>query len=201
MTEDGRYSRQERLPQLGPDGQKRLQQGSVLIVGCGALGTVSANTLARAGVGTLRIVDRDFVELHNLQRQVLFDEDDARQGMPKAEAAARRLRRVNSSIVIESHVVDVTPRNIEALIADVTLVVDGTDNLETRYLINDACVKQGRPWIYAGCVGTTGMTMNILPGDGPCLTCLFPTAPPPGSLPTCETQGVLAGAAATVASV
>jgi molybdopterin/thiamine biosynthesis adenylyltransferase len=172
-----------------------------LVVGCGALGSTIASTLVRAGVGSIRIVDRDIIELHNLQRQVLFDEDDVAAGLPKAKAAELKLRRINSDVKIEGLVADVTPRNIESLMADVSLVLDATDNFESRYLINDAAVKHGKPWIYGGVIGMTGMTMNILPGEGPCLRCVFPTAPLSGSLPTCETAGVLNTAPAVIASI
>ena len=198
---DERYSRQILLTEIGEEGQRRLLESSVLIVGCGALGSTISDILTRAGVGRIRIADRDVPELHNLHRQVLFDEDDVAAGIPKAEAAARKLRRINSSVVIDALVMDVTPRNIEALIADVTLVLDGTDNFETRYVINDACVKSGKPWIYGGVIGTTGMSMNVVPGSGPCLRCLFPDAPTPGSLPTCDTLGVLNTAPAIIASI
>ena len=195
-----RYSRQVRLKQVGEAGQRRLAESRVLLVGCGALGSVLANTLVRAGIGDLLVVDRDLLELHNLQRQVLFDEQDVAQALPKAEAAARRLRRINTSVRVNSKVQDVTAHNVEQLVAGAQLVLDGTDNLETRYLINDACVKAGTPWIYGGVIGTNGMTMNILPG-GPCLRCVFPTPPPAGSLPTCETAGVLGTAPALIASL
>lgn len=199
--EASRYSRQERLAELGPQGQRRLLASHVLVVGCGALGSNLANLLTRAGVGRLRIVDRDIIELSNLARQVLFDEQDVAAGLPKAEAAARKLRLVNSEIEIEALVQDVTAGSVELLLEGVTLVLDGTDNLETRYLLNDACVKAGLPWVYGGVIGTTGMMMPVLPGDGPCLRCLFPEPPPPGSLPTCETQGVLGTAPAIIAAL
>ncbi|MBA7685430.1 MAG: hypothetical protein GH143_01440 [Calditrichaeota bacterium] len=196
-----RYARQRVLPEIGSEGQKRLLSASVAIIGCGALGSVQAQLLARAGVGRIRIVDRDVLEENNLQRQVIFDEEDVAAGLPKAEAAARKLKKINSSIEIEGLVEDVTPRNIEGLIADADLVLDGTDNIETRYLINDACIKHRKPWIYGGVIGTTGMTMPVLPNEGPCIRCLFPDPPPPGSLPTCDTVEVLNTAPATVASI
>jgi adenylyltransferase/sulfurtransferase len=160
-----------------------------------------ANTLARAGVGTLVIVDRDFVELNNLQRQVLFEEEDVTRGTPKAVAAADKLRRVNSSIQIEGVVADVNAENIEELIDGATLVMDGTDNFETRFLINDACVKHRIPWIYAGAVASYGMTMTIVPHETACLRCLFNREPPPGTLPTCDTAGVLAPVVNVMASI
>ena len=196
-----RYARQRVLPEIGSGGQEKLLNASIVIIGCGALGSVQAQLLARAGVGRIRIVDRDVLEMNNLQRQVIFNEEDVAAGLPKAEAAARKLRKINSSIEIEGLVEDVTPRNIEGLIADADLVLDGTDNIETRYLINDACIKHRKPWIYGGVIGTTGMTMPVLPNEGPCIRCIFPESPPPGSLPTCDTVGVLNTAPATVASI
>ncbi|HID88696.1 MAG TPA: thiazole biosynthesis adenylyltransferase ThiF, partial [Anaerolineae bacterium] len=154
MSEHDRYARQITLSQIGPEGQERLRTASVVLIGCGALGTVIADGLTRAGVGSLRIVDRDVVELNNLQWQVLFDEEDVAQGLPKAIAAARKLARVNSEVQIDPIVADVTPRNVERLIEGANVVVDGTDNFETRYLINDACVKHGLPWVYGGAVST-----------------------------------------------
>lgn len=198
---DERYSRQEILPALGSSGQRRLSRSSVLLVGCGALGSVMASILARAGIGRIDIVDRDVPERNNLQRQILFDERDVERGTPKAEAAARKLRAVNSSIEIAGHVVDLSARNVEKMIEGADVVLDGTDNFETRYLINDACVKHGTPWIYGGVIGTSGMTMTVIPGEGPCLRCLLPTSPQAGSLPTCESQGVLATAPAVIASI
>lgn len=200
-AENDRYSRQERLPEVGESGQRRLGEGSALVLGCGALGSVSASALARAGVGRIRVVDRDVLELSNLQRQILYDEDDLEAGLPKAEAAARRLRRINSGIEIEARVADVTPRNVEEMLEGISVVLDGTDNLETRYLLNDACLKRGTPWIYAGVVRTSGVLMSILPGRGPCLRCVFPSPPPPGSLPTCDTAGVLGTAPMVVGSL
>ncbi len=195
-----RYSRQMRFPPLGEAGQRKLVQSKVALCGCGALGTVLANHLARAGVGRLRIIDRDFIETHNLQRQILFDEDDVAQNLPKAEAAARKLRAINSEIEIEAVVTDIDHTNILELVGDADLILDGTDNFETRYLINDAAVKLGKPWIYGGVIGSEGQTMTIIPGKTPCLRCLIETAPPPGMTPTCETAGVLGPAVAVIAS-
>jgi adenylyltransferase/sulfurtransferase len=198
---ESRYVRQERLAELGVAGQRRLLESHVAVVGCGALGSNLANLMVRAGVGRVRVMDRDVIELSNLPRQVLFDEGDVAAGLHKAEAAGRRLRLINSDVAVEALVRDVSAQNVEQLLEGVDLVLDGTDNLETRYLLNDACVKAGRPWIYGGVLGTTGMTMAVLPGDGPCLRCLFPEPPPPGSLPTCETQGVLGTAPALIAAL
>lgn len=195
-----RYSRQVRVPLIGEDGQQKIGSSRVVILGCGALGTVAANLLARAGVGQLLVIDRDFVEASNLQRQVLFDEADAREGLPKAVAAERHLRAINSTIHIEGRISDAHPGNIEALIRDATVVVDATDNFETRFLLNDACVKAAIPWVYGGAVGTEGMTMTIVPGRTPCLRCVFESAPPPGLHPTCETAGILAGLTGVIGS-
>jgi len=195
-----RYSRQIRFPQLGQAGQRALLNSRVSICGCGALGTVLANHLARAGVGFIRIIDRDFIETHNLQRQILFDEDDVAQNLPKAEAAARKLRAINSSITVEPVVTDIDHTNILDLVDDADLILDGTDNFETRYLINDAAVKLGKPWIFGGVIGSEGQTMTIVPGKTPCIRCLIETAPPPGMTPTCETAGVLGPAVAVIAS-
>jgi adenylyltransferase/sulfurtransferase len=161
---------------------------------------VLANHLARAGVGTIRIIDRDFIETHNLQRQILFDEDDVAQNLPKAEAAARKVRAINSEITVEPVVTDIDHTNILQLVGDADLILDGTDNFETRYLINDAAVKLDKPWIYGGVIGSEGQTMTIIPGKTPCLRCLIETAPPPGMTPTCETAGVLGPAVAVIAS-
>jgi molybdopterin-synthase adenylyltransferase len=195
-----RYSRQVRFPQLGEAGQRALLESRVALCGCGALGTVLANHLARAGVGMIRIIDRDFIETHNLQRQILFDEDDVAQNLPKAEAAARKVRAINSSITVEPVVTDIDHTNIVDLVGDADLILDGTDNFETRYLINDAAVKLEKPWIYGGVIGSEGQTMTIIPGKTPCLRCLIETAPPPGMTPTCETAGVLGPAVAVIAS-
>ena len=196
-----RYARQTLFGGIGRAGQERINVGRALIVGCGALGTVLANNLARAGVGYLRIVDRDFVEGNNLQRQVLFDELDALASMPKAEASARQLRRVNSAIEIDARTMDVNTDNVEELLDGVDLVLDGTDNFETRYLLNDACLKLDKPWIYSGVIAAYGVTMTILPGDTACLRCVFPERPLPGTTPTCDTAGVLNGIVGVIAGM
>ncbi|HML04360.1 MAG TPA: ThiF family adenylyltransferase [Methanobacterium sp.] len=185
---ENRYSRQTILQNIGEEGQEKLKKSHVLIVGCGALGTVAANNLARAGIGKISILDRDFVELNNLQRQMLFDENDV--GEPKAIAACEKIKLINSSIEVVPIVKDLNHTNVEEIIKDVDLVLDGTDNIQTRMLINDVCVREGIPWIYTGAIGTSGMTMNILPGAA-CIRCLYPSIPKPGSLPTCDTMGVL----------
>jgi adenylyltransferase/sulfurtransferase len=196
-----RYARQVVLEQIGEAGQQRLLSATAAVVGCGALGTNVANGLVRAGVGRVRLIDRDFVELNNLQRQVLFDEEDVAQGLPKAIAAAGKLRRINSQVQVEPVVTDVNPENVERLIGDVDLVLDGTDNFETRLLINDACIKLGLPWIYGGVVATYGMTMAIIPGETPCFRCFLSDLPAPGSTPTCDTVGVLGPAATVIAAL
>ena len=195
-----RYSRQILFPPVGPDGQQRLAAARVAIVGCGATGSALASLLARAGVGYLRIIDRDYVEASNLQRQVLFDEADAAESLPKAIAATRKIRAFNSEIEVEPHVADLTPDNIEDLLGNVQLILDGTDNFETRYLINDYAVSQGLPWIYAAGVGSYAVTMNILPGDTACLACIFPDSPT-GMVETCDTAGILNSAVNLVASI
>lgn len=185
-----RYSRQERFAPLGPAGQARLGAARVAIVGCGALGTYHAAALARAGLGFLRIIDRDYVELNNLQRQWLYEESDASENLPKAIAAARHLARINSSITVEPIVADLTPRNAAELLAGVDLLLDGTDNFETRYLVNDFAVREKIPWIYGAAVGSYGLVMPVLPDETACLACVYPE-PPSGAQPTCETAGVL----------
>jgi len=195
-----RYSRQIRFPGIGEDGQQRLLESHVTLCGCGALGTVLANALVRAGVGHLRLVDRDFIETNNLQRQVLFDEHDVAENLPKAEAAARKLGAINSSVHVEPVVKDIDRTNILDLVQDADLILDGTDNFEIRYLINDAAVKLGKPWVYGGCIGSHGQTMTILPGETPCLRCVFEAAPAPGEAGTCETAGVLSPIVNIVAS-
>ena len=188
---DDRYSRQILFSGIGEEGQRRLTAARVLIVGCGALGSAHAESLARAGVGHLRIVDRDFVEPSNLQRQTMFTESDAEKRLPKAIAAANHLRQINSEIEIEPHVSDVNYSNIEQLLDGCDVVVDGTDNFATRYLINDACVKHNINWIYGAAVGSYGVTMTIRPHQTACLRCVFEEAPPAASAPTCDTSGVI----------
>src|SRR5262245_26688012 len=185
-----RYSRQIRFPQLGETGQRALLQSRVTLCGCGALGTVLANHLARAGVGAIRIIDRDFIETHNLQRQILLDESDVAANLPKAEAAAQKLRVINSTINIEPVVTDLDHTNIVDLIADADLVLDGTDNFETRYLINDASVKLGKPWIYGGVIGSEGQTMTIVPGKKRFLRCLNEKAQRTGMTQSWRPAGV-----------
>jgi molybdopterin-synthase adenylyltransferase len=203
MSEDvtlDRYSRQMRFYGMGEAGQKKLRDSHVTLCGCGALGTVLANALVRAGVGHLRLVDRDFIETNNLQRQVLFDEHDVAENLPKAEAGARKLAAINSSVQVEPVVTDIDRTNILDLVGDADLILDGTDNFEIRYLINDAAVKLGKPWVYGGCIGSHGQTMTILPGQTPCLRCVFEAAPAPGETGTCETAGVLSPIVNIVAS-
>ncbi len=195
-----RYSRQVRFPALGVAGQRKLMGSKVTICGCGALGTVLANHLVRAGVGQIRLIDRDFIETHNLQRQILFDEQDVADNLPKAEAAARKLRLINSQVTIEPVVTDIDHTNILDLVSDADLILDGTDNFETRYLINDAAVKLNKPWVFGGVIGSEGQTMTIRPGLTPCIRCLIEDNPPPGLTPTCETAGVLGPAVSVIAS-
>ncbi|QDT88358.1 ThiF family adenylyltransferase [Gimesia chilikensis] len=196
-----RYSRQVLFSELGEAGQTNLMQGRVLLCGCGALGTVLAETLVRAGVGQIKIVDRDFVEISNLQRQVLFDESDVAAKLPKAIAAAEKLKKINSTVNIEPIVADIDHTNILSLAKDVDLILDGTDNFEVRYLINDVSLELGIPWIYCGCIGSTGQTMTILPGKTACLRCLIDTAPEPGSTETCDTAGILGPTVNVIASL
>src|SRR5260370_22693010 len=187
-----KYSRQMLFAGIGPEGQHRLLASRAAIVGCGAIGAAAANLLVRAGVGCIRIIDRDFVEPSNLQRQTLFDESDALNALPKAVAAERKLRSINSSVAVEGVVADISPRNAEALLGGVDLLLDGTDNFETRFLINDVAVKSIRPWIYAAAVASYGLTMTIRPGATACLPCLLESgAPPPGLDETCDTVAVL----------
>jgi len=188
---NGRYSRQILFEPIGEEGQRRLQTARALIVGCGALGTAQAESLCRAGVGHLRIVDRDFVEPSNLQRQTMFTETDAADRLPKAIAAAGHLRAINSEIDIEPHIADVNHSNIEQLIAGCDVVLDGTDNFATRYLVNDACVKHDLNWIYGAAVGSYGVTMTVRPHQTACLRCVFEETPPAASAPTCDTAGVI----------
>ena len=200
MAPEERYSRQILFPGIGAAGQEKLRQATVALVGCGATGSTVASLLARAGVGTLRIVDRDYVEPSNLQRQALFDEADAAESLPKAAAAARRLASFNSEVQVEARVADLDPGNIAELLQGADLVLDGTDNFETRYLINDYAVQRGVPWIYAAAVGSYGVTMNVLPGETACLACVFPESPR-GAVETCDTAGILNSAATMVAAV
>ena len=197
---ESRYSRQIRFAPLGEAGQAKIRAASVAIVGCGALGTVQAEAMARAGVGRLRIIDRDFVEWSNLQRQFLFEEADAAEALPKAVAAARRLARVNSEVAVEPMVADLTAANVEDLFEDIDLILDGTDNFETRFLINDAAVDREIPWVYGAAVGSYGIKLAIVPGRTACFRCVYPE-PPQGAQPTCETEGVLAPVTATIASL
>ncbi len=196
-----RYARQLIFAGIGREGQEKLLSARVVLVGCGADGTVIADRLVRAGVGHLTLIDRDFIELNNLQRQVLYDEDDLRQNLPKAVAAERKLRRINSQVELTGLVADLNAENAEELLAGADLVMDGTDNLEARYVINDVCVKHGIPWIYCGVVASYGMTMTIVPHQTPCLRCLFSDAPPPGATATCDTVGILGPIVSVVAGI
>jgi adenylyltransferase/sulfurtransferase len=198
---DDRYSRQVLYAPIGAAGQARLRAARVLLAGCGGLGAEAAGLLARAGVGRLRIVDRDVVDLTNLQRQALFDESDARGCIPKAVAAARHLAAINSEVAVEPVVADLHAGNVAELLRDVDLVVDGFDNFEGRYLLNDACVRDGVPWVYGACVSDYGVSTLVVPGRTPCLRCIQPERPAPGASPTCDTVGILGPAAHLVASL
>src|SRR6266478_715246 len=200
LEPEDRYSRQVLFAEIGSEGQKQLARSRVVIVGCGATGSALASSLARSGVGMLRILDRDYVEPSNLQRQSLFDENDARESLPKAVAAARQIARFNSQILVEPQVADLTPANVDNLLGGVDLILDGTDNFETRYLVNDHAVKNSVAWIYAAAVGSYAATLNILPGETACLACVFPD-PPSGTVETCETAGILNSAVNLVASI
>lgn len=184
-----RYSRQILLDKIKKVGQDKLRNSKITLIGCGALGTTIANNLARCGIGNITIVDRDIIELNNLQRQSLYDENDI--GMPKASTLSNKLKKINSDIKIKPIIVDLNNKNIEKIIKNSDLVLDGTDNMQIRFLINDVCVKNNIPWIYGGAIKTEGMTMNIIPHKTPCLRCLIENIPKPGSLPTCDTVGVL----------
>ena len=197
---DERYSRQILFCGIGAEGQRRLAAGRVAIVGCGATGSALASLLGRAGVGRLRIIDRDYVEASNLQRQSLFDEKDAAESLPKAIAAARKIAGLNSEIVVEPRVEDVVPANINVLLEEMDVIIDGTDNFETRYLLNDYAVKNSVPWIYSAAVGSYALTLNVLPGKTACLACIFPDTPR-GMVETCETSGILNTAVNLVASI
>lgn len=196
-----RYSRQILFGGIGREGQARLMASRVVLVGCGALGTVQASLLARAGVGTLRILDRDFVEETNLQRQILFDEEDARAVLPKAAAAERTLRAANSLVQVEGLVEDLNPSNAERLLGGFDLILDATDNFDARFLINDYAVKSGTPWVYGACVGSYGMTFPVLPGETACFQCLFGGALPGGLAASCDTVGVIGPAVGVIASL
>jgi adenylyltransferase/sulfurtransferase len=219
MADLDRYHRQMLLPDIGTEGQTRLRASRALLVGCGALGTIIADTLARAGIGALTIVDRDIVEITNLQRQVLFDEADVEAGVPKAIAARDKIARVNGDVRVDAHVDDFSHRNAERYLAGCDVILDGLDNFETRYVLNDLAVKHGRAYVYGGAVGTTGVSLTVLPHPArrdpaapttgvtwdedestPCLRCVFPEAPPPGTSPTCDTAGVLGPVVLTVAA-
>jgi len=196
-----RYSRQIVLKNIGLDGQRRLLNKRVVIIGLGALGSMSAMLLARIGVGEIKIVDRDYVEIDNLHRQILYDEEDAVYKLPKAEAAANKLKKINSSITITPVVSHVSHRNIENIVEGYDIIIDGTDNFETRFLINDVAIKNNIPWIYGSAIETYGMTMNIVPGETPCLRCIMREPPPPASLPTCETVGIIPSIASIISSI
>lgn len=196
-----RYSRQILFREIGKDGQEKLLKSRVLLVGCGALGAAHAETLARAGVGFLRIVDRDFVEFSNLQRQTLYSEADAKDRIPKAVAAQKRIKEINSEIAVEAIVADVNHSNIESFVKDVDLILDGTDNFQIRYLINDACVKLNKTWIYGAAVSSYGTSMTIFPRETSCLRCIFEEMPDAGSAPTCDTAGVIQPIISSVSAV
>jgi molybdopterin-synthase adenylyltransferase len=200
ISRDERYSRQVLIRGIGDVGQQKLTDAHVAIVGCGATGSAIASLLARSGVGFIRIIDRDYVEASNLQRQTLFDESDALDSLPKAIAASRKIGAFNSQIAIDARIADLTPSNVEPLLSEVSLVLDGTDNFETRYLINDFAVKANLPWIYTAAVGTYAVTLNILPDQTACLSCIFPDSPS-GMIETCETAGILNSAVNLAASI
>lgn len=200
IDQSRRYIRQTIFGPIGRTGQDQLGAAKVVLVGCGALGSAIADQLVRAGVGKLRIIDRDFVEIHNLQRQSLFSEADVINRMPKALAAYERLSLVNSTVHIEPVVDELNSRTINELLEGFDLIVDGTDNFETRYLVNDYAVANDRPWIYGGVIGSYGMTMTIRPGETACMRCVFPEAPPPGVAPTCDTAGVIGPIVQIIAS-
>ncbi len=197
----GKYLKQELFEGIGPTGQRRLGEATVLVAGCGGLGAMVTDLLSRMGVGFMRIVDRDVVDRGNLHRQVLFSEKDAVERIPKAVAAADRVAAVNPEVKTEPRVEEISPDNVLGLLEDIDIVFDGTDNMETRYLLNDACVKMGIPWVYAGVIGSHGTVMPVLPEKGPCFSCLFPNPPDTSSMPTCETAGVIPPAVYTVASL
>ena len=196
-----RYSRQILFEGIGEEGQRRLRESRALVVGCGALGSAQVEMLARAGVGRLSIVDRDFVEESNLQRQTMFTERDARERVPKAVAASRRVAEINSDVAVEASIADVNHSNVERLVDACDVVLDGTDNFATRFLVNDACVKHEVPWVYGAAVGSYGVTLTVRPNVTPCLRCVFPEVPAAGTAPTCDTAGVIMPVIAVVAAV
>ncbi|MBE0461435.1 MAG: ThiF family adenylyltransferase [Candidatus Aminicenantes bacterium] len=196
-----RYKKQLLLEEIGEEGQKMLKNSSVVIVGCGGLGSIISNCLVRAGIGKVAIVDNDCIELENLHRQMLFDEGDVKGGLPKSVAAAEKLRKINSQVQIEPIVAKVTPENIEGILKGVDLVLDGTDNFDVRFLINDACIKAGIPWIYGGVLATHGVSLTIIPGETPCLRCLIPELQPAVDIPTCDSVGVLGMVITAIASI
>ena len=200
VTSEERYSRQILFPAIGAEGQKKLAAARIALVGCGATGSALLGLLARAGVGFIRVIDRDYVEPSNLQRQTLFDEQDAAEALPKAIAAGRQVGRFNSEVRIEPHVADLRPENVAELLGGVSLILDGTDNFETRYLINDFGVQAGLPWIYCAAVASYGVTLNVLPGESACLACIFPESPR-GTVETCDTSGILNSAVNALASI
>jgi adenylyltransferase/sulfurtransferase len=196
-----RYSRQTRFAPLGDDGQAKLAAGRVAVLGCGALGSASAMALVRAGVGFVRLIDRDVPEVSNLPRQVLFDEADVAAGLPKAVAAAGHLARINSAVTVAPIVADLTATNASSLLAGVDLIIDGSDNLDARYLVNEIACRDGIPWVHGGAIGAEGRVLTVIPGKTACLRCLVPEPPPPGTLPTCDTAGILGSAAMVVGAV
>jgi molybdopterin-synthase adenylyltransferase len=198
---ESRYSRQIRFAPIGTEGQARIGASRIALIGAGALGSVAAELLVRAGAGFVRIIDRDFVELSNLQRQSLYDEEDVRRNLPKAVAAEAKLRRINSTVQVEAIVDDVNPTTVEDYIQDVGLVLDALDNFETRFVINDACAKHSRPWIYSAAVGSYGLVMPVMPGKSPCLRCMLGSLPAPGTSPTCDTAGVIGPITHIIASM
>ncbi len=196
-----RYSRQTLFPGIGQEGQRKLGNSRAVIIGCGALGTIMATSLVRAGVGRISIIDRDFIEYHNLQRQVIFDEDDIKNQLPKAIAAERHLKKVNSSVEIEGIVADVNYTNIESFVSEADIILDGLDNFETRFLINDVCLKHNIPWVYGGAISSFGMTMTIIPHETPCFLCVAASSPGSGMLLTCDTAGVISPAPFIIGSL
>ena len=200
MKDEDRYSRQVRFAGLGAAGQARIRAASVAVVGVGSLGTVIAEQLTRAGIGRLRLIDRDFVEWSNLNRQSLYDEADAAACLPKAVAAARRLAQINRDVILEPLVAEVTPRSVAQLISGCDVILDGGDSFRLRHLVNEACVQAGIPWVYGACVGAYGVSLPITPGHGPCLACLQDVLPDPGDSPTCDSAGIIAPAVHLVAA-